>query len=146
MDGEPGSEYTYRAVSVFDQWLGPERLSELDIHGEERVAKIAALDRFNRRVVESAEPHRIEIADARRDDGVVVRPFQTPAEALSYVKQSAEHESSESFFRVLLPPWRAVYLEGWDFTNVFYLRDLARIEALDALASECGLFVLERNW
>ncbi len=46
----------------------------------------------------------------------------------------------------MLPDWRALYLESWDFTNVFYFRDRSAFPSLDALAREAEVHILERNW
>lgn len=52
--------------------------------------------------------------------------------------------SSKDFFCVILPELGAMYLENWDDTNVFYLRDASKSALIKEWADECGVFYLER--
>lgn len=77
---------------------------------------------------------------------IAVHDFRSIDDAQSHVKQTAAETSSDELFSVLLPEWKVIYLENWDLTNVFFLRDSDRITDIQQLAASTGLYVLEKNW
>jgi hypothetical protein len=140
------SLYEYRAVSIFDSWLGPERLGELDCDSDEFSKRCGLLDRFNSALLDQVTAMRIGFVGDDSALSIAVHDFRSIDDARSHVRQTATETSAEEFFNVLLPEWQAIYLESWDFTNVFFLRDSERIADIQQLAASTGLHVLEKNW
>jgi hypothetical protein len=144
--GEDDSSYEYRAISVFDAWLGPSRYHELDCNSATSQERDRRLDGFSSRLLSVTQVLRLELGDQADGSPVVALPFESQLEAQGYARQASPDTSGSDFFKLLFPDWRCVYLEAWDFTNVFYLRDLEPLDEIHQLAKDSGLFVLEKDW
>ena len=144
--GEHDSNYEYRAISVFDAWLGPSRYHELDCDAATYQERERRLDDFSSRLLSATQVLRLKIGDGADGSPVAVIPFESKLEVQQYARQSSPDTPGGEFFQLMLPDWRCVYLESWNFANVFFLRDLGPLDEIRQLARDAGLFVLEKDW
>ncbi|TLU61360.1 hypothetical protein FE810_15220 [Thalassotalea litorea] len=139
--GETTPEYTLLAISIFDHWLNDEECMEF-LHmpqlGEiER--RCLVFDQFNKLLME-----RSSILAFRFKGRIKSLPsfkkFSSSGVKYSYMKQT-----SMGKYKVILPDFDAVYFEGYDDTNIFFLKDLSVKPIIEKLAEKVGLYCLEHR-
>ena len=143
--GERPSAYEYRAVSIFDAWLGKARSQELDEAQADYDARSIPLDQFNRLLLTKIEALGIAVDVPLNVDSPTLHEFTSPEEAQQYAQHCDADAASDGFFRLILPEVEAVYLESWDFTNVFFLLNLSCLPLINEPAEQAGVHVLERS-
>lgn len=134
-------EYTYLAISIFDHWLTQEEskelLGELDTNEIERRSLI--FDKFNQLLSQKTEILTFRFG-GKNGDKPKFKSFSSPEAQSCYFRQT-----DTGMYQAILPALKAVYFEGYDDTNVFYLRDLAVKSFIESCANEVGLHCLE-HW
>lgn len=137
--------YTYLAVSVYDRWLGPEDSMRLIDHAtvEEKQERNALLRAFSHRVLSETEVVDFRFKGKWQRPYVKFRGF-TSEDVKKKHFEPAVACVNKGFFCVVLPELDAVFMENYDDTNVFFLRDLSKEKIIRQWAAECGIFCLER--
>lgn len=142
---EETPEYAYLAVSVFDHWLGREDSVRFldDVPRAEQARRNSLLYSFSKKLAQNTEIINFKFRGKWNRSYPLFRGF-TSTEAMEKYLEPATSHTSKDFFRVILPELGAVLFEGWDDTNVFYLRDSSKMNHIKEWASECGIFCLEK--
>ena len=123
-------------ISVFDDWLGSDRLHLLDCKSyDERN------DRNRRLLAFWGEIYDGYCVLSRTDAG----DFAAPANRDIYLDECRYEpdRTSTEFQCIIIFDLLAIYQEHWDDTNVLWYSDRGRIKPLLQMATSCGLNVLE---
>jgi len=136
--------YKCLAVSVFDHWLSEEEASELlgNVPVSEQSHRNNLLHSFSNKVCIETEVINFRFRGRYKKLHPLFRAF-TSDKALHRYMQPAESLPGKSFFSVVLPELDAVFMENWDDTNLFFLRDPSIETVIRGWAEECGVFCLE---
>ena len=134
-------EYTYLAVSIFDHWLTQEESMELlgDLDENEIEYRASMFDKFNQLLSEQTEVLTFRFRGINGDKPKF-KSFLSQEAQSSYFRQT-----DMGMYQAVLPEFNAVYFEGYDDTNVFYLRDLSVKSFIESCANKVGLHCLE-HW
>jgi hypothetical protein len=144
---EHPSQYEYRAISIFDDWLGKDNLHKLDTATKaDYDARSEPLKRFSELLLRDTEALGIAVGEPLDVSAPSIFAFSSPEEAQRYARPSTWDAESTNFFRLLLPELKAIYLESWDFTNALFLLNLSCLPRIHEVAANAGVFVLEKNW
>ena len=121
------------AVSVFDHWLSEDEAREHLAHvpPAEQARRDGLHARFAQLVLAQTEALTY-VWRGRRKDRAVFRRF-TDVEA---------PRTGQRPFRLVLPAWQAVFLEGWDDTHSVFSTSPETVQQVKDCAAACGLFVL----
>lgn len=131
-------DYTPYAISVFEGRLDEEQSEKLLVNvsvsvGKERISK---LNKFSIRLMSEFDAYSFKLAGIRKKN-ILYKEFTSKNAKIEYVTQV-----NMGNFKVLLPEIVAAYYEGYDYTNILWLKgrndNLAKIEYL---ANEYGLFL-----
>ncbi|MFD2204965.1 hypothetical protein [Kiloniella antarctica] len=135
---EPAEDYEYLAVSIFDRWLGEELSLKLlhNVEEKEQKRRDEMLDQFNEILIANTE--------------ILTFRFNTrksKPQFKAFTSEQSKHEylrhTDSPMYMVVLPEINAVYFEGWDDTNVFYLREHSTKKKIQNWANEVGLHCLK---
>ncbi|MDO6679498.1 hypothetical protein [Shewanella sp. 4_MG-2023] len=134
-------EYTFLAVSIFDHWLTHEESMELlaDLDASEIERRTSIFDKFNQLLLEKTEVLTFRFRGLKGDK-LKFKSFVTEQAQSSYIRQT-----DMGMYKTVLPDFKAVYFEGYDDTNVFYLQDLSVKSFIESCATKVGLHCLE-HW
>ncbi|WP_253040000.1 hypothetical protein [Pseudoalteromonas sp. Ps84H-4] len=135
------TEYTYLAVSIFDHWLTREESMDLlaDLDRNEIERRTSIFDEFNQLLLEKTEVLTFRFR-GMNGDKPKFKSFVSKQAQSSYIRQT-----DMGMYKTLLPELNAVYFEGYDDTNIFYLQDLTVKSFIESCASKVGLHCLE-HW
>ncbi|WOC28184.1 hypothetical protein LY624_20125 [Pseudoalteromonas sp. N1230-9] len=134
-------EYTYLAVSIFDHWLDRDEAMELlgDLDANEIVRRASIFESFNHLLSEQTEILTFRFRGLKGDKPRFKSFLSDHAQSM-YLRQT-----DMGMYQVILPRLNAVYFEGYDDTNVFYLKDLSVRPIIESCAEKVGLHCLE-HW
>lgn len=132
-------EYTYLAVSIFDHWLTREESMELlgDLDANEIERRASIFDKFNQLLSEQTEVLTFRFRGINGDKPKF-KSFVSQEAQSSYLRQT-----DMGMYQAVLPELKAVYFEGYDDTNAFYLQDLSAKSFIESCANKVGLHCLE---
>jgi len=137
---EPSVNYTYVAVSIFDHWLSREESMEYlsNLSHEEIERRGQVFDCFNQLLINNTEilTFRFKGISKSRPQ---FKNFSSQKVLSDYLRQT-----DIWMYETVLPELTAVYFEGYDDTNILYLRDLAHKPTIEKWAKEVGLHCLEQ--
>ncbi|MBU77784.1 MAG: hypothetical protein CMK63_12415 [Pseudoalteromonadaceae bacterium] len=135
------TEYTYLAVSIFDHWLTREESMDLlaDLDRNEIERRTSIFDEFNQLLLEKTEVLTFRFR-GMNGDKPKFKSFVSKQAQSSYIRQT-----DMGMYKTVLPELNAVYFEGYDDTNIFYLQDLTVKSFIESCASKVGLHCLE-HW
>lgn len=137
--GEPTSEYTLLAISIFDHWLNDEECMEF-LHMPERdeiERRCLVFDNFNKLLMEQSSIFTFRFK-GRKKSLPSFKKFSSSRAKCNYMEQT-----SMGKYKVILPGFDAVYFEGYDDTNILFLKDLSVKPIIKNLAEKVGLYCLE---
>ncbi len=142
---EDTPHYHYLAVSVFDHWLSREESFSLlvNVPAEEQNQRNTALYSFSQKLAAETEIINFKFCGKWNSCRPAFREL-TSTKAKNDYLEPALSASRNDFFKIVLPELDAVFMESWDDTNIFYLRNTAHIETLKRWAQECGVFCLNK--
>lgn len=124
--GDVRSFYKKQFISLWDGWLGNDRLHLLDEVGEGEWL------RFNRMLLAASEIFRIGVVDRLAE--TVVFPDQL-GPMLSDYQESMQKDSSQ-FSQFVIPELDCVITEEWDYTYILWYRNVAALEAVEPLITQ----------
>ena len=141
VEGDQPEQYIFLAVSVFDHWLNYEESMEF-LHMPERKEierRCSMFDHFNKLLIENTDVFTFRFKGRKKNSP----SFK------EFTSQTAKYEQMEQRdmgeYKVVLPEFGAVYFEGYDDTNIFYLSDLSVKPVIELWAKQAGLYCLERS-
>ena len=134
-------EYTYLAVSIFDHWLTREESEDLlcNLEADEIERRAEVFDKFNQLLSEKTEVLTFRFRGINGDKPKF-KSFVSHQVQSSYLRQT-----DTGMYQAVLPELKAVYFEGFDDTNVFYLKDLSVKSLIESCAIKVGLHCLD-HW
>ncbi|WP_020413311.1 hypothetical protein [Microbulbifer variabilis] len=132
---EKFEDYHFLAVAVFDHWLTRGE------YCEDRPSKDEDQIRFNLLMGEETELINFRFRGSGIRPYPLFREFTSDESKESYIQSRGY--SSKNFRRLVLPDLGAVYFESWDYTNVFYLRDVKASIKIEEWARRVGVHCLE---
>lgn len=141
VNAEQPENYEFLAVSVFDHWLSHEEsLEYLHLTAyEEQLRRNSNFNSFNNLVIQNTEVVSFRFK-GRKKRQPSFRKFTSDNSKALYL-----NHTDMGIYKVVLPEIKAVYLEGYDDTNYFFLRDLNYRPIIEEWASKAGLYCLEQN-
>ena len=131
--------YNYLAVSVFDGWLGAEVFALDSPSEKEQKNRNDALFSFSNKLASETDIINFKISGKRNQWKPRFRGFTSNRAKIEYLKPS-----NKVNFKVVLPELGIVFLEGYDYTNVMYLKDLAFKAQIKQWATECGVYCIDK--
>lgn len=137
--GDSEAGYSRTAISVFDHWLDEEeaRVALNSVPAQEQERRDSHHNLLNMKLVLEMNAITFRIRGRGRKAKVVFKRFASVEAAREYIKPSRRPS-----FVLVLPEIGGVYYEGWDDTNILYLRDDRSIDRIVPWLKECGLHAL----
>ncbi len=135
---DPSStSYEKVAISVFDGWLGPDRLHMLDCDSRERAKRNQKLLSHWQKIFERTSVLAVHLR-GKAKQRLLIRRFASQA---SFLKLADYHpyKPSSRFQLIALPDLEALYMENWDDTNVLWFKSMEKARPVIEWAAECGL-------
>ncbi|MDO6765345.1 hypothetical protein [Agarivorans sp. 1_MG-2023] len=142
---EDTDKYRFMAISVFDHWLSEVEANKLlaDVPEIEQRQRDKKFDSFSRVIAENTEVISFTFKGRRSKSRPVFRKFTSENSKAKYMESASNYVSNKYFFSVALPKLEALYFEGSDDTNVFYLRNERFVYLIETWANACGLYCLD---
>lgn len=132
--------FTYLAVSVFDQWLGKDNYHLLEnVSDKEDRKRNSKLKLFSEKLIETTRVYTYRFK-GRNADRVAFKEFRSRELLKDYF-----NGKNDKYFKVAIPEYECIYLEGDDYTNIIYYRNIDKLNELLDLISICGLYTIE-HW
>lgn len=137
--------YKFMAVSVYDRWLEEEDTLKLqsNVSPEEQRSRDEKFTVFSKKIIENTDVINLTMQGRCPKPQPVFRRFLSNTAKLQHMRNASNHVSSCDFFKVALPKLEALYLESWDDTNIFYLRNEKSANIIESWANESGLYRLD---
>ena len=134
------SSYSFVAVSLFDHWLSELEASQLlgNLISDELVRRNSLFTNLNRIIIEQTEVLNF-VRRGNYRNYYNFRHFSSDEVRNIYL----EHRSHGNY-QLVIPEFSLVYFEGYDDTNIFYLRDSSQRSIVEDWASEAGLYTLDQ--
>ncbi|MCJ8315397.1 MAG: hypothetical protein MJK11_20815 [Pseudomonadales bacterium] len=140
-NGEPTDNYYFLAVSVFDHWLDYDESMEL-LHltnKEECIRRCNLFNDFNKIIIENTSISTFRFK-GRYSENTIFKKFTSDSSKYDYMTQKDNGE-----YCVVLPDIGAIYLEGYDDTNIFYFTDSSVKPIIENWAKDSGLYCLTKK-
>lgn len=138
--GDNCESYTYLAVTIFDHWLSREDAEELLFNQPESeyARRRLMFQKFNLLLAEQTELLSLHFKGLNQDKPMF-KAFTNSQLQNDYLTASDRH-----MFTLALPLINAVYFEGYDDTNVFYIKEPSARSFIESIATQAGLHCLEQ--
>ena len=140
---EDSSHYKQVAVSVFDQWLTREEFQNDSPDKIEQLRRDKSLHDFTKIMSKETEILNFKFKGKWECSYPSFRKFTSQDAMDSYLHPAGGNDSSDKFCRLVLPEFKAVFFESWDYTNIFYIQDDKVIPQIKKWARESGVYCLE---
>ena len=131
--------YEYLAVSVFDGWLGAETFALDRPSEEEKEKRNDALFEFNKKLVSETSVINFKIVGKHTKWHPHFRGFTSKKAKIEYLRPNEKIN-----FKVVLPEFGIVFIEGFEFTNIMYLKDISVKKQIEQWAHECDVYCLDK--
>ena len=132
-------QYEYLTISIFDHWLSSEEADDLlsEVGADEQSRRNASFNRFNEIMIKNTEVLLVSLCGIRGSK-VRFKEFTFIDAKRAYLAQSGRQ-----VYTVALPALGAVYFEGFDDTNHFFLNEPDSKGQIEDWAEQAGLYVLQ---
>jgi hypothetical protein len=124
------SNFDKEYVSLFDGWLGKQRMHELDEVTESDWRK------FNALIASVAERYEMQKVDCESETCSPVVDVQS---VLQTYPQAMEKDPG-AFLKLVIPGLDCVLTEEWDYTYIIWHKSNGAVEALKPLIASAGLY------
>ncbi|MET1079027.1 MAG: hypothetical protein ABWY06_13515 [Pseudomonas sp.] len=128
-------EFQPEFISLWEGWLGPGHIHELDQVAEPQ------WQRFNALLKLVVERYDVLRADPERSQVTLI---SNPDEITQSFDASMAKDASQ-FVRLVIPALGCVLAEDWDFTYILWYKDQAAVDALAPLVESAGLHHFRRS-
>ena len=141
---DENDDYDIIFISVFDHWLTENEFNK-EIH---EIDKKEITDR--RRKLENLISELYDLTPTylwkyKKQNRFYIYSVNSKNHLLKRCDIKNQTGESGKRYDIILPEFRAVYSEEWDWTNIIRFKERDKIEPLLNLAKEIGLNVLEKN-
>ncbi len=128
-NGEVRPNFRKEYISLWSGWLGKERLHLLDDVSKEEWL------RFNQMLLAAFKGFRMGVVN--HSAGIV--EFPTRLEPFLSDHQESMRKDASQFSQFVIPALGCMITEEWDYTYIFWHRDIGALEAIKPLLSEARL-------
>ncbi|WP_298248375.1 hypothetical protein [uncultured Christiangramia sp.] len=141
---DENSDYDIIFISVFDHWLTENEFNK-EIHeiGEKEIANRRR--KFENFISELYDLTPTYLWKYKKQNRFYIYSVNSKNHLLKRCDIKNQTGESGKRYDIILPEFRAVYSEEWDWTNIIRFKERDKIEPLLTLAREIGLNVLEKN-
>jgi hypothetical protein len=129
-DWEVKREFVKEFVSIFDGWLGVEKLHELDVVTENEWKK------FNALIKQISNRYEVCVVNFESKTCSTVSNVDSILD--TYI-ESMDKEGSQ-FTSLVIPALNCVLAEHWDYTYIIWHKNNGAIDALKPLIRAAGLY------
>ena len=140
---EDSPHYKQVAVSVFDQGLTREEFENDAPDKAEQMRRDKSLHDFIKIMSQETEILNFKFKGKWERCHPSFRKFSSQNAMDNYLHPAGDNDSSDKFCRLVLPNFKAVFFESWDYTNIFYIQDDKVIPYIKEWASKADIFCLE---
>lgn len=140
---EDSPYYKKVAVTVFDHWLNLEEFQNDYPNKEEILRRNRSLHDFATIMSKQTEILNFKFKGKWGRCYPSFRKFSSQDAMDKYLHPAGNNDSSNKFCRLVLPEFKAVFFESWDYTNIFYIQNEKLIPEIKKWASESGVYCLE---
>ncbi|MFC3152324.1 hypothetical protein ACFOEK_14920 [Litoribrevibacter euphylliae] len=136
--------YTYIGITVFDHWLSRDEANQLleNVPEDEQKRRNQLLYNFSKKLLSEAEVLNFKFIGKWTKAKPLFRKFTSQEAALEYLNPAAGN-NHKRFFEVVLPELKIIFMEGWDDTNIMYLKDASVKPLIQQWAKEAGVYCLD---
>ena len=143
IEGED-TDYQMLFVSIFDHWLTQDEFDP-EIHKVDRKELKIRREKFQSFIDGIFHLTNIYSWKYKRHNRFFIYPFTSLNQLTKKCKIDEQHGESGQRFDLIIPDFRAVYSEEWDWTNIIWYRDKEKIKPVIELAKNSGLYILEER-
>ena len=135
------TDYQMIYVNVFDHWLTQDEFQP-EIHAEDRKEIAERRNRLQNFIIDLFNMTPTFTWKRKRNNQIFLYRIETEIQILSKCAIQNQHGETGQRYDIILPELRAVYSEEWDWTNIVWFKDQAKIQPLIELAEKSGLYIL----
>lgn len=132
--------YNKTAISIFDHWLEPEETEKIFIKDLKEIQERRR--KFKDAVGKLYNSTQIYFWRNKRHQ----RFFLYKPTSLEMVLKNCDFENLDGYrgrhYCLILPEFSAIFQEEWDWTNILWFRDGAKIQPILDIVNESGLNVI----
>lgn len=129
-DSQVKPEFDKEFISLFNGWLGQEKMHRLDEVSEEEWSK------FNSLLQAIYEKYKLYIVDLNESKYKIVKNINEISDSYSV----SMNKKSSQFTQLIIPELECVLTEEWDYTYILWHKNSGARELIVPLVSKVGLF------
>lgn len=135
------TDYQMIFVSVFDHWLTQDEFQP-EIHTEDPKEIAERRYKLQNFIIGLFNITPTFTWKRKRNNRIFLYRLETEKQILIKCAIQNQHGETGQRYDIILPELRAVYSEEWDWTNIVWFKDQAKIQPLIELAEKSGLYIL----
>ena len=137
-------KYDLIFISVFDHWLTENEFNN-EIHEIDKKEIIDRRKKFENFISELYDLTPTYLWKYKKQNRFYIFSVNSKSHLLKRCDIKNQTGESGKRYDIILPEFRAVFCEEWDWTNIIKYKEREKIEPLLNLAKKVGLNVLEKD-